>query len=113
MKKGRPAHTVHVLCDPADDADLRRLLAELTGTLGVRVTAVGRWAAERREVVVEVHGLPVRMKEGPVRAKPEFDDVTRVAARTGQPLAEVVEAALAAWRAVRRERVDGDGGRSS
>jgi hypothetical protein len=107
MKKGRPAHTLHVLCDPADEPRLRGLLATLTGTLGVRVSTVGRWAAERREVVVEVEGLAVRVKEGPVRAKPEFDDVVRVAERSGRPPAEVMEAALAAWRAASSDAAGG------
>ena len=42
MKKGRPGHTVHALCDPALVADLRDVLRSTTGTLGSRVTTGSR-----------------------------------------------------------------------
>ncbi len=110
MKKGRPAHTVHVLCEPAAETALRAVLLADTGTLGVRTVAVERWAAERRPAVVEVEGEPVRLKVGPARAKPEFDDVARVAARTGRSPAEIADEALEAWRL--SNAGDGDAGRS-
>ena len=36
MKKGRPAHTVHVLVEPVEAARMAEVLARETGTLGVR-----------------------------------------------------------------------------
>jgi uncharacterized protein (DUF111 family) len=43
MKKGRPAHTVSVLADPADAARLSGVLSAETGTLGVRAATLARW----------------------------------------------------------------------
>jgi pyridinium-3,5-bisthiocarboxylic acid mononucleotide nickel chelatase len=98
MKKGRPGHTVHVLCDPSATDDLRRVLRQVTGTFGIRATAAARWPDARTMAQVIVAGEPVRMKVGPDRAKPEPDDVARVAARTGLALREVASLAEEAWR---------------
>ena len=43
MKKGRPAHTVSALADPAVASRVREVLARETGTLGVRATTYERW----------------------------------------------------------------------
>lgn len=98
MKKGRPAHTVHALCDPAEAARLRGVLRSATGSPGVRALEGRRWPAPRRVETVEVAGEPVRVKAGPDRAKPEFDDVARAAGRTGLPAHEVASRAEEAWR---------------
>lgn len=80
MKKSRPGHVVHVLCDRMLTTALEADLLRLTGSLGVRRSYVDRLAVDRSEVVVHVHGHPVRVKRGPWTAKPEHDDVL-VAAR--------------------------------
>jgi pyridinium-3,5-bisthiocarboxylic acid mononucleotide nickel chelatase len=98
MKKGRPGHVVSVLADTSDAARIGRLLQEETGSLGVRWTEVERRLARRSIDQVEVAGMPIRMKVGPHRAKPEHDDVVRVAARSGMALRQVVERAEAEWR---------------
>lgn len=98
MKKGRPAHTLHALCDPALAPSLRGVLRAATGTFGVRALAGERWPAPRELGTVEVEGHPVRVKSGPGRAKPEFDDVAEVARRTGMPVHEVASRAEEAWR---------------
>ncbi|HCB34103.1 MAG TPA: nickel pincer cofactor biosynthesis protein LarC, partial [Acidimicrobiaceae bacterium] len=85
MKKGRPAHCLSVLCEPADAAGLTGRMMRLTGTLGVRSTTVQRAAAPRRAVTVDVDGHAVGVKIGPHRAKAEFDDVARAAAALGVP----------------------------
>ena len=56
---------------------------------------------------VTVDGVVVRMKVTGGRAKPEFDDVALVAAKTGAPLHEVSSRAEEAWRA--RHRPPGPG----
>src|SRR5207248_8589970 len=61
MKKGRPAHTVSALADPAVAEQVGRVLAAETGTLGVRYQELERWPATRAEDAVEVAGLPVRV----------------------------------------------------
>ncbi|MBX3314339.1 MAG: nickel pincer cofactor biosynthesis protein LarC [Actinobacteria bacterium] len=98
MKKGRPAHTVSVLCDPALVDDLAAVLTAETGTLGLRGTRLERWPSARIEERVEVGDRSVRVKVGPGRVKVEFDDAARVAERTGRPVREVLVDAEAAWR---------------
>ena len=98
MKKGRPAHTVSVLCDPALVEQLTGVLAAETGTLGVRGTRLERWPSARTEGRVAVGDRSVRVKVSPGRVKVEFDDAARVAERDGRPVREVLVDAEAAWR---------------
>jgi uncharacterized protein (TIGR00299 family) protein len=98
MKKGRPAHTVHLLCDPAAAAQMADVLARETGTLGVRGSTMQRWPSSRELDEVTVEGESVRVKVSPNRVKVEHDDAARVARRTGLPLREVVSLAEEAWR---------------
>jgi uncharacterized protein (DUF111 family) len=95
-KKNRPVHVVTVLSQPDRAEDLRRLLLAETGTLGVRRSQVDRYAAPRRTIEVRVAGQPVRIKCGPHRMKPEYDDLVAVARATGMPLHAIAESALAA-----------------
>jgi pyridinium-3,5-bisthiocarboxylic acid mononucleotide nickel chelatase len=90
MKKGRPAHTVSALAEPALAPTLAAVLVAETGSLGVRGTSLERWPRERVTGVVEVDGRPVRVKVSPGRVKVEHDDAARVARRTGRPLREVL-----------------------
>lgn len=90
MKKGRPAHTVHVLCDPAKAADVGAVLLRETGSLGMRGSIVQRWPQRREETVVHVQGHPIRVKLAPGRAKPEHDDAVIAAAVLGLPLRAVL-----------------------
>jgi uncharacterized protein (TIGR00299 family) protein len=101
MKKGRPGSVLHVLADPVHADLLRREIHRATGTLGVRAATVERWPLARQLGEVTVDGLTVRVKVAGDRAKPEFDDVARVAARTGAPLHDVASRAEEAWRAAR------------
>jgi uncharacterized protein (DUF111 family) len=98
MKKGRPGHVLHVLCDGADATALRHIVHTTTGSFGVRATTVERWPAARTFHQVSIDGMVVRMKVGYGRAKPEFDDVALIAAKTGLPVHEVASRAEAAWR---------------
>jgi uncharacterized protein (TIGR00299 family) protein len=97
MKKGRPAHTVSALADPALAAQVAQVLAAETGTLGVRGRTIERWPSTRGFGEVTVDGVPVRVKVSPGRVKVEHDDAVRAARRLGRPLREVVTAAEAAW----------------
>jgi uncharacterized protein (TIGR00299 family) protein len=94
MKKGRPAHTVHVLAAPERAARCEQVLLAETGSLGVRRTSVERTALPRRTTTVDVDGHPVRVKHGPWGAKPEHDDVAAAAAALDLPLREVARRAL-------------------
>ena len=108
-KKGRPAHVVSVLADPADVGRLRQVLADETGTLGIRAQSWQRWPAERQFAEVEVGGYPVRVKKGPRRIKAEHDDAARVARLLRIPVREV---ARRAEEQAHRLFDDGSGGPS-
>jgi uncharacterized protein (DUF111 family) len=97
MKKGRPGHVVHVLCDPARVASLRAILRAETGSLGVRMTTAERWPAARAVDSVVVDGQLIRIKVSAARAKAEHDDVVAAARRTGQPLRSLAFRAEAAY----------------
>ena len=98
MKKGRPAHTVSVLADPALAPTLAMLLCAETGSLGVRGRTMERWPRVRDESVVDVGGMPVRIKIGAGRVKVEHDDAAAAALRLAVPIREVMERAEAAAR---------------
>jgi hypothetical protein len=97
MKKGRPGHVVHVLCDPVLAPELRGVLRTETGSLGVRMTSAERWPAARSIDSVVVDGQVIRVKASAARAKAEHDDVVSAARRTGRPLREVAFRAEVAW----------------
>jgi len=101
MKKGRPAHTLAVLCAPDRGAALRDLVLDLTTTLGVRQRTVQRWALARGWADVDVDGALVAVKVAHrdgrlVHATPEFADVETAAAALGRPVRDVLAAAAAA-----------------
>ncbi|MBU3701583.1 MAG: nickel pincer cofactor biosynthesis protein LarC [Acidimicrobiia bacterium] len=98
MKKGRPAFTVSVLCDPSLAPSLRALLVRETGTMGVRGAALERWPQAREIGEVMVEGHTVRVKAAADRVKAEHDDVARAARALGLPLREVARRAEEAWR---------------
>ncbi len=101
MKKGRPGVCLEVLCDDAALPSVEALILTETPSLGVR-----RHRVDRRVLPREIR--PVRTRYGSIRVKraldprgvwksmPEHDDCRRAAARTGAPLREVMDAALAA-----------------
>ena len=98
MKKGRPAHVVSALCDPARMGEVAAVLTAETGSLGVRGHTIERWPAARSLDEVEVLGERIAMKVTAGRAKPKHDDAARAARLLGLPLREVVSLAEEAWR---------------
>ena len=104
MKKGRPGTRIEVLCAPSEADRLERLLLIESTTIGVRRQRCTRRALPREMREVRVGDEVVRIKvvtlpDGTTRAKPEFDDVRRVAAATGRSLQEIADAARDAARA--------------
>jgi uncharacterized protein (TIGR00299 family) protein len=98
MKKGRPAHTLSVLCHEAVLPAVHRVVFTETSTIGLREQHVGKVALDRRETTVEVDGQRIRVKiatyEGRVvNTNPEYDDVVAAAAALGRPVREVLLAA--------------------
>jgi uncharacterized protein (TIGR00299 family) protein len=104
MKKGRPAHTLSVLCRPDRAAALRDRIFRDTSTLGVREGVLRKHAMARAFVDVAVAGGTVAVKLGHHRGvitqvMPEFDDVAALARRLGRPERDVLTAAVAAAEA--------------
>jgi uncharacterized protein (TIGR00299 family) protein len=102
MKKGRPAHVVSALCDPALAERVAAVLVAETGSLGVRATTVQRWPQARRDAFVEVGGQRIGIKvaalglggaQGSRRVKVEHDDAVAAAVALGRPLREVLDEA--------------------
>ena len=97
MKKGRPAHTVHALCDGAVLDAVRAVMVAETGTLGVRGSTMHRWPQQRQTITVEVDGHTIGVKvstsNGFTRMKVEHDDAVAAARGLGLPLRVVMDRA--------------------
>ncbi|GIF00873.1 nickel pincer cofactor biosynthesis protein LarC [Paractinoplanes rishiriensis] len=101
MKKGRPAHTLSVLCHPDHTQTLRERIFRDTSTLGVRETGLRKHALPRSFIDVEVADGSVAIKVGHrrgviVQVMPEFDQVAALARRLGRPERQVLAEASAA-----------------
>jgi uncharacterized protein (TIGR00299 family) protein len=101
MKKGRAGTRIELLCQPEDAARLETLLLAETMSIGVRRHDVSRVTLARQIREVQVLGHAVRVKivtlpHGGSRAKPEFDDVQRVALATRRQPADIYGLALGA-----------------
>jgi pyridinium-3,5-bisthiocarboxylic acid mononucleotide nickel chelatase len=103
MKKGRPAHTLHVLC--RDERVLRQRLSHIvfseTSAIGLRSVTVAKTALGRQETTVDVGGRAVRVKlallhGAVVNAQPEYADVAAAAEALGLPAKTVLARAVAA-----------------
>ncbi len=108
MKKGRPAYTVHALCDPANSAEIGRVLVAETGSLGLRGTVFDRWPQRRTDDVATVDGQPVAVKVADHRIKAEFDDAVQAAEAFGRPVRSVLaDAEAEAHARFRTDRIGG------
>jgi len=101
MKKGRPAHTLTVLCDPGRAAALCEQIFRDTSTLGVRQADRRKVALDRCFVDVELPGGTIAVKLGHaggviVQVMPEFEDVAALARREGRPERLVLQEASSA-----------------
>jgi uncharacterized protein (TIGR00299 family) protein len=105
MKKGRPAHTLTILCIERVAAAVRHVVFTETSTIGLRAARVDKHALDRTETTVVVGGHHIRVKiavhDGAVvNANAEYDDVVAAADALRRPvkavLAEAAAAALSA-----------------
>ena len=99
MKKGRPGTRVEALVQTSDLARLEEKIFQQFTTLGVKTFDVVRNALERESRLVRFDGRDIRVKvatlpDGTRRAKPEFDDLRRVAEETARPVSEIRAAVL-------------------
>lgn len=102
MKKGRPAHTLSVLCEADQRERMIELIITHTSAIGLRESPIVKHALQREFVTVKVGGQPVRIKiarldDGVVNAQPEFDDVDTAATALGRPAKIVLAEALSAY----------------
>ncbi len=100
-KKNRPGYMLKVIADIEDAEELSRTIIEETGSLGVRIQRCERRILNRESVPIKVRIFDVedtiKIKvsmdsEGRVlQIKPEYEDVKRLAYRTGKPIRVVME----------------------
>lgn len=105
MKKGRPAHTLHVLAEPSLVPVVEGLVFEHTSSIGLRTYDVDRAVLDRDTTTVHVDGQPIRVKRARrhhrvVNAEPEFDDVEAAALHLGLAAREVLGRAHALIRSL-------------
>jgi pyridinium-3,5-bisthiocarboxylic acid mononucleotide nickel chelatase len=99
MKKNRPGQILSVIASTKNAERLASILFEETGTLGVREIPVHRHIANREISIIELkigsqsHKIRVKVARSAngriLRAKPEYDDLRRIAGRTGVSLREL------------------------
>lgn len=110
MKKGRPAQTLSVLCEPSARERLSGVIFAETTTLGVRYSNWERDCLEREWISVETEWGPVRVKLGKQggelrTAAPEYEDCRSLAAEASVPVKQVQAAAAAlAWQKLQVSR---------
>ena len=88
MKKGRPAHTLTVLCNRERIDPILDALFEHTSTIGARIVEVDKIALDRTFARVTVDGHPIAVKvagrAGRIyNVSLEFEDVARAAVALG------------------------------
>ncbi|AKG92334.1 TIGR00299 family protein [Geoglobus ahangari] len=95
-KKGRPAYLIRAISDLSNAEDVARAMMEHTTTIGVRILpAYHRVKEVRRAGRVEVEVLgrqyEVGVKVAGGRAKPEYEDLRRIAVETGISMSRLRE----------------------
>ena len=101
MKKGRPAHTLSVLCVADRAAAVQEVVLATTTTIGLRRQPVQKVALEREQGRVPVLGGEVGVKVARsagrvVNVSVEYEDVAALARERGLPVKEVLRATTAA-----------------
>lgn len=104
MKKGRPAHTLSVLCPSPFVGTVREVVFRETSTIGLRESVVDKHVLHRTESTVDVDGHTIRVKTAflggeAVNANPEWEDVLAASAALGRPAKAVLADAIARLRA--------------
>ncbi|MFH1470641.1 MAG: nickel pincer cofactor biosynthesis protein LarC [Candidatus Micrarchaeota archaeon] len=89
-KKGRPGVILRAICVKGDSERLSRIIFEETGTLGIRELEcfrhiAGRSVVKKGEVRIKVGKISGRT----ISAKPEFEDLKKLAKRSGKSVREI------------------------
>jgi uncharacterized protein (TIGR00299 family) protein len=101
MKKNRPGVLLTVLCVAADADKFAALLLRETSAFGVRRTLAERRKLKREFLTVKLPQGEVTVKLGKlddavVQIAPEFESCKQLAGKSGTPLKQIYDAALAA-----------------
>ena len=93
MKKNRPGILLTCMCRPLDREKMVKLLFKHTTTLGVRESAFRRYTLSRESKTIQTPDGDIRVKVstgyGVAREKPEFEDLAKIARKTGKSLSEL------------------------
>ena len=103
MKKGRPGILLSALAAESNAQPVAETLLRETTSLGVRMARMERRTAARETRKVKTAYGTVRVKIGTdggriVTIQPEYEDVRRLASRSGVPVKDVLASAQAAAR---------------
>jgi uncharacterized protein (DUF111 family) len=98
MKKNRPGTLLAVIALRRDEAALAELLLRESTTLGLRVQAIERYAAQRefKKIKTAYGTLTVKQKVlngKAIQSVPEYDECVRLAKDSNVSLAEIYKAA--------------------
>ena len=93
MKKNRPGILLTCMCRPLDREKMVELLFRHTTTLGVRESAFRRYTLSRESKTIQTPDGDIRVKVstgyGVTREKPEFEDLAKIARKTGKSFSEL------------------------
>ena len=93
MKKNRPGILLTCMCRPLDREKMVELLFKHTTTLGVRESAFRRYTLSRESKTIQTPDGDIRVKVstgyGVTREKPEFEDLAKIARKTGKSFSEL------------------------
>lgn len=99
MKKNRPAITLSILCNLADERKLADIIFEEGLTLGMRRRLVERWSLPREIKTVKTKFGDIRVKAAVydgkiVRTVPEYEDCKKIAENKKIPIQSIIRAAI-------------------
>jgi pyridinium-3,5-bisthiocarboxylic acid mononucleotide nickel chelatase len=84
MKKGRPAHTLSVLCDKKNESELLKVIYHETTTIGVRSYEVIKSSLNRKLIKMktslgEIQVKEITLPDNSIKRMPEFDNCVKIA----------------------------------
>lgn len=93
MKKNRPAYLLTVICTESERRKLEEIIFKHTTTIGIRRSLMERTVLDRKEISLDSPYGKIRAKEvkgsGVARTLPEYDDVSKIAKKTGKSFGEI------------------------
>lgn len=93
MKKNRPGVLLTCLCRENQKKEMLKLIFKYTTTIGVREHISNRYVLNRKEEAAHTEYGDIRVKKsygyGVSKAKPEYDDLERIAIENNIPVSDV------------------------